>query len=202
MPDPGDVGGGEGRGEEGGVVLSLGDDEGIAGDVFIDDEPGGAGAADAEAFALADGVVGDALVLTEGLAVDGLDGAGVVPDVPADKVGKFPLTDEADACAVALGGCGEVVLGGEGADGALFEVADGEEGAAQGLGLDGVEEVALVFAGVKAAEELGSVVDDGCLAIVAGGDVVGTHGECFIEEGFEFDLTVAEDVGIGGEACL
>lgn len=61
----------------------------------------------------------------------------------------------------------------------------------------GVEEVALIFVAVEAAQQLAFTVDIGAAHIVPGGDVVGA--EVFggkLEEGFKFDLFIAQNIRV------
>ena len=61
----------------------------------------------------------------------------------------------------------------------------------------GVEEVALIFVAVEAAQQLAFTVDIGAAHIVPGGDVVGA--EVFggkLEEGFKLDLFIAQNIRV------
>ena len=66
---------------------------------------------------------------------------------------------------------------------------------------EAVQEVALVLAGIDAAQQLDAVVRVTDAGVVPRGDEVGPHGHGMVEEGAELDLCVAENVGIGRAAC-
>ena len=75
-------------------------------------------------------------------------------------------------------------------------MADRKEDMPEHLALDGVQEIALIFVRIGALEESPLV----SLAIVACGEGVGSQCARLIEECFEFDFAVAEDIGIGSAA--
>lgn len=96
-------------------------------------------------------------------------------------------------------GAGEGLGGGDGADFALLEVADGEEEAGDLEVIDLGEEVGLVFDVVGGGGEPSFAVGGGGGGVVAGGDAVEMAAPFFFEDA-EFDELVAHHVGIGGEA--
>ena len=65
------------------MILSLSNNHGIAFHIFAHDEPGITGSSDAETAALADGVVGDALMCAKDCALESFDGAGGVSKIAA-----------------------------------------------------------------------------------------------------------------------
>ena len=188
----------------GGVGRVEGDEQGVVGGAFAGDDVGfvvGVGG-DADAFALAEGVVVEAGVRADGLPVGGAhDGARVVRDVLAEKILHLHLTDEADALAVFFRGVGQAGLGGEAAEFGLGDMADGKAGVCElGLRQEG-EEVGLVFVFVGTLDEgERTVVQRGAACVVAGGDGTEAVVAGPLEENPELDLAVAHDVGVGREA--
>ncbi|RMS13201.1 hypothetical protein ALP75_200108 [Pseudomonas syringae pv. actinidiae] len=65
-----------------------------------------------------------------------------------------------------------------------------------------MQEVALVLVRVQALEQLGAPVDITAAHVVAGGNQVGAQHQCIVQEGFELDFPVAEDVRIWGASGL
>lgn len=144
----------------------------ISGNIFACDEPGVAGAADAHAFALSDGVVGNAVVSTEDFAIEGFEVTWGVGNVFAKKFFEVAFADEAEAGAVFFLVGGEVVFFGDGAEVFFEHVADGKKNFGQDVVFDGVEEVGLVFAGIGSFEQFEVGAD---AAVVAGGEVIGAE---------------------------
>jgi len=109
---------------------------------------------EADAAALADGVVVQAAVLADDLAVGRADDrARVLGHVGGEEVGHLHLADEADALAVLLAGGGQAGGGGKFAQRGLGEVADREKGVAElRLGEQG-EEIGLILVFVGAFKE-------------------------------------------------
>ena len=111
-------------------------------------------AADVEAVALAERVVGEAAMPA---ALDPMvvaDDARIVRQVLMQELRERPLADEADAGAVLLFGDGEAGLTGELAHLALRELAERHQHVDEILGGHGVQEVALILAGVHALAQL------------------------------------------------
>src|SRR5690554_1414771 len=204
--------GGQAVGVEQRVVLALDRDQHVALEVLADHVPGGLGVvgqpADAEPLALAQGVVHQAHVLADRLALRGLDHAGLGGQVLLEEIAKAPLADEADAGGVLLAGGHQVVALGDGAHLGLLEFAHREEGAGDGRLGHGVEEVALVLVGIEPLEEprtqqaVGGAADLTLTNIVAGGDLLGAEHLCVLQEHLELDLAVAEDVRVRGAPGL
>ena len=62
----------------------------------------------------------------------------------------------------------------------------------------GIEEVALVFITVEAAQQLALAVDVGPAHVVAGGDVISAEIFCGkFEEGFKFNFFIAQNIRVG-----
>ena len=105
--------------------VGVGDVDDVAPDVFVDHEPWAA--AEAEAFALADGVEPVAVMLSDDVARFALDDVALpLTEKGAEVVGVVDFAEEADALAVAAVGGGEVFALGDVAHFVLEEVADGE----------------------------------------------------------------------------
>ncbi len=181
-------------------VVAVGDVDDVSLDVFFDNEPGAT--AEAEAFALADGVEPVAVVFAEdttGFEFDDL--TDTATEIAFDKVVVVDLAEEADALTVFTHGAGEFLGFGDGADFALHHMADGEH---QFLDLEASDlgkEVGLIFDGVFGRGEPDPAVDLGGGGIVAGGDLVEVVAPTVFKT-TELDELVAHHVGIGGEAAL
>ena len=70
------------------------------------------------------------------------------------KFAERALADKANARAVFFGGGGQPEIAGKAAHFGFFHVAQREQGALQLKGLQAVEEIALVFAAVRAFEQI------------------------------------------------
>ena len=81
-------------------------------------------------------------------------------------------------------------------------MAEREEGAGELEGLEAVEEVALVFVGIQAFEQIMFAAAHFFAGVVAGGDGFGALLDGVIQKAFEFDFGVAQHVGVGGAAGL
>lgn len=133
----------------------------------------------------------------KGLAILANEGARGGLDVVFKKRFKWALANEADACAVALFSDVEPLFFRDGTHLRFCQVANWKEDVFKRGLLDGVEEVGLVFIGISASKQMRAIG----LAVVSSGEVV-AHGKRFFQKKVEFDLAVAEDVGIRGIAKL
>lgn len=62
---------------------------------------------------------------------------------------------------------------------------------------EGIQEVALIFVAVEAAQQLAFPIDIGTAHVVAGGNIVGAQIFCReLKEGFKFDFFVAQNVRV------
>lgn len=130
---------------------------------------------DADAAALSDGVAVEAAVGAEVFSFEVDDGAGLIGDKGGEEIVYFNLTDEADTLAILFIGIGKAELAGGPADFGFGEMADGEDGVLQLLGLEEAEEVALIFFGIAALMELRECAVARLwsgVAVVTGGDGV------------------------------
>ena len=180
-------------------IVSVGDVDDVFFNVLVDYKPGTA--AEAQSFALADGVEPEASVGAEfppGLQFD--DGSGTFSEEAADEIVVVDFSEETDALAVFAAGTGQAGVEGYLTDFFLEVVAQGKEQAGNLQVVDLGEEVGLVLDGVFGGREPGAAVDLGGRGIVAGGNlVVGVTG--FFIEAAELDEFVAHHVGVGGEAA-
>src|SRR5690606_30407955 len=112
----------------------------------------------------------------------GLDVARLGRQVLLEEVAEAALADKADAGGVLLLGGRQLIFLGDGAHLGLFQFADREQGTADLLAADGVQEVALVLVRVEALEQLAAVVDVAAAYVVAGGDQVGAETQRVVEE--------------------
>ncbi len=197
--------------QQGRVVVTLDDVQDVARNVFGGDEPGfvlAAGGAftvlaatDVQAFALADGVIGHAVVRAEHtLIVERADLAGVRRQVAHQEFLERPLADEADAGRVFLHRNVQAGGGGDFAHLALVDAGQRKEGFRQLRLIQTVQEVALILAGVFGLEQLHATAAGRVGAhagIVAGGDLLGAERQCVVEESAELDFRVAQHVRVG-----
>ena len=122
-----------------------------------------------------------------------------------EEDGEVDLPDEADALRVLALGSGQTLLRGDAPHLGLEQPAHGEECVAELFLRELAEEIALVLVGIAAREQ---AVDGAAVrcrrlvlaAVVARSHVVGAQPERFLEEDVEFDLAVAQHVGIGRAA--
>src|SRR5690625_1411847 len=139
------------------VVATLGDHEHIALQVLVHHTPGGAAApgdaADAEALTLPDGVVHQAAVPAQGLALDGLDVPRSGRQVALQEVLEAALADEADAGGVLLVVGGQSPALRQGPHLGLVQLADGKQTALQLLAGHRVEKIALVLVLIQSAQQ-------------------------------------------------
>ena len=167
------------------------------------------GGADAEALALADGEVGDAVVMSDDFAVGSdefaggvRDGAALLFEVGSEELLVVAAGDEADFLGVGLFSEGQAGIASGDADVWLFHGAEGEEGAGELVLSEAEEEVGLVLGQVGGALEdpagaCGVVLVDG---VVAGGDAVRADGAGGEQELVKLEVVVAEGTGDGGAA--
>ena len=181
-------------------MLALADDQYVTLQILFQHVPGlFAGvlqAADAQPLALADGVVHQAVVAADHLAVGGFDVAGLGRQVLLEEIAEAAFADEADAGGVLLLGGGQAVLFGDGAHLGLFQFAHREQAAGDLFAAHGVQEVALVLVRVQALEQLAAAVNIAAAHVMAGGDQVGAEHQRVVEERLELDFPVAQDVRV------
>ena len=118
---------------------------------------------------------------------------------------QVDLAHEADALRILAFGRGEALLLGDAPHLGFQQSADGKQRPAQLLLRKLAEEIALVLVGVASREQFmdrPSVGQRllGLAAVVARGDVVGAQLQRLAQEDVEFDLAVAQHVGIGRAA--
>ena len=191
------------------VEFRLGADGDAAG-VGVDlEDVEGIGSEDAEALALADGEVVDALVMAEGCAGGGdqlaggvWDGLALLLEVVGDELLVVSAGDEADFLGVWLVGEGEMAFAGDLADFRLGEVAEGEEGVCELVLGESEEEPGLVLGEVGGALEDPTVADgvEVVAGVVAGGDLCRPDLAGGEEKLVELEVVVAERAGDGRSA--
>ena len=172
---------------------------GVVVGVFGDHKPWFPGAAQSESLALSEGVEIDPSVAADHLAVESFEGTWTVGDVPGDKILEVSLADKTDAGAVFFESGGEIVLMGQAAHLRFFQVTDGEENIFEYRFLEGVEKIGLILVGIHSRRQVVATVVELVLAVVPGGQKIGTDIHALLEKMLEFDLLIAEDIGIG---CL
>ena len=193
------------------MVMALHHIQHIGGDILGSNVPGlvfargilpSLHATDAQALALADGVVHQPVVLAQHAAVvEGADFARLHRQVAHQELAERTLPDEADTGGILLGGHMQPRLGGQPAHIALVQAAEREQRLRQLCLIEAVQEVALVLGAVLGLEQL--VVDTTVvlpaphLGVVTGGDALGAQPHGVIEKAAELDLGIAQDVRVG-----
>ena len=135
--------------------------------------------------------------------VDLDDRSGCGQEFLLEEGRQVDLADEADALRIFLFGGREFGQAGDLADLRLGQVADREQGAGKLFLRQLAEEIALVLVRVGTRQDAVEPfpVRSGAFrpaAVMPGGHIVGPEALRGLQEGVELDLTVAEDVGIGG----
>ncbi len=140
------------------VVLSLGDDQDVVVEVFIDHVPGCfigiLQAADTQAFALAHGVVHQAIVFAQGFTTIGLNAARLCRQVALQKGIETSFADEADAGAVFLVVCGQLVFARDLAHFVFGQFTHGKQGMFKLVVIQGMQKITLVLVVIDAAQQL------------------------------------------------
>src|SRR5690606_33735801 len=155
--DPIDERARECTGKQPGVIITLADYQYIAIQILAQHIPGViAGplqATDAQPLTLTYGVVHQAVMATDDLAVGSLDLTGLGGQIAFEKVAEAALADEADAGRILLA-CGrQLVLFRDAPHLGFFQLALRKQGACKLLPTHGVQEVALVFVGIDPAQQ-------------------------------------------------
>ncbi len=181
-------------------VVTVGDVDDVAADVFPDDEP--RATAEAESFTLPDGMEPIAVVLAKHFARFEFDNlAGTTPEVAFDEIVVVDLAEEAYTLAVFAHGAGELLGFGYGTDFALHQVADREHELLDLEAGDLGEKVGLILQGILSCREPDLTVYLGGGGVVAGGDLVEVAPPTVFKAA-ELDELVAHHVGVRGEAAL
>ena len=203
--DPVEAAGAEGAGSEV-RVRSYGDAVAVGVDGEDIERRGGA---DAQALALADGEVGDAVVTAEDFAIGGDQLAGGVGEraallfhVGGEELLVVTAGDEADLLGVGLFGQGQAMLAGHFAHFGLGEAAEREQSSRELLLGEAEEEVGLVLGSIRGALEDPALADGVELVdgVVAGGDAACADGAGGLEQRVELEVVVAERAGDGRAA--
>ena len=129
-------------------------------------------------------------------------GLGFLAGARGDDLRVVAVGDEADVLAVVLAGVAEAGFGGDLPRVGLAEGAEGEFDAGELLLRQVVEDVALVLGLVEGLFEdvlLPCPLDAG---VVAGGDIAAAQDIGALKELVEFQIAVAVDAGVGGDAVL
>ena len=154
------------------------------------------------ALALADGIAFYPGVLSQDTAVhvDKVPGLGGMPGVLPDKTGIGPVGDEADVLAVWLAAVGKARFPGQGPDGLLVHLPQGEAEVGQLVLGEGVEDIALVLLLGKALFQQPAAPGFVILhpGIVAGDDILGPFFQRLVQQKAELEPGVAADTGVGG----
>ena len=143
-------------------------------------------------------------MLADGAAAVVLDRTGQLGDVAVEKFTEGPLADEADAGRIFFLGVGQADLVGNAPHLGLVQLTHWEQGLGQLRLAQAVQKVTLVFARIQALEQLmqaGGRIQAHA-GVMAGGDLLGTQAHGMVQKGLEFDLGVAQDVGVGRAAGL
>jgi hypothetical protein len=197
--DPGELGGCERRAQQRRMIVSLHDHEHVALQVLVCDVPRRFGRittpADAQALALAERVIHEPAVLPEPAAGAVLDIAGLRGQELRQELREGPFADEADAGAVFLVEDRQHQLARPAPDFLLAQAADREQRPRECVGRHGVQEVALVLAGVDTAQQARAlaVLDT---RVVPRRHPIRAQATRIVEADAELDLAIAEHVRV------
>ncbi|MNO90474.1 hypothetical protein D3C76_819870 [compost metagenome] len=140
-------------------------------------------------------------MLADVIAVNGDNFARLSREVAPQKFAEFALADKADAGGVFFLRGDQIQFFGDFTHFWFFQLTDREQALCNLFVTEGVEEIALIFIAVETAQQLAFAIDIRAAHVVTGRDVICAQvfsGE--FEEGFEFDLFVAEDIRVWGAA--
>ena len=207
--DPVDFSAMQGSAKQRCVGVALGNAKNIPLQVFMHHIPGCLGGvldtADAQALALSQGIEHQALMASQQLVVKGHDRARLGRQVLFEKVFEAPLTDKTDAGGVFFVECHQAIGLGNTPDLGLLQFAQGKQAVLKLAGGDRLEKVTLVLTLVQGFQQARLVNPLVCDVMVEAGIVARGNQFCtqhlgVLEKNFEFNLTIAQDVRIGGPA--
>ena len=182
------------------VFAALRDVEDIFCYVLADDVPRlairAAPPADAQAAALTERVVHHAVVLAEQLARGCAQLTALRRNVLAEKLAEIALADKADAGRILLVVRRQRSLARKCTYLGLGQIANREQRGGELLLPEGIEKVALILVRITPAQQAMATVNVVDARVVAGCDFVGAECASVFEKGLEFDLAVAQYVGI------
>ncbi len=134
------------------MVVALHHDQHVGRNILARHVPRFARSADAQALALAQGVIHEPLVFAHRPALGRAHRAGLTRQIALEKFAERPFADKADAGAVLLGGIGQSDAARQLAHARLGQLAQGKQHGRQ-LGLaEAVEKIALILVGIQAAQ--------------------------------------------------
>ena len=123
----------------------------------------------------------------------------------AEKLGQLHLAHKADTLRILLVGRDQPGLGSDAAHLGLEQLADGEHGPGELLLGQLTQEITLVLVGIAAGQQtvhgLPVLLQGSDAGIVPGGYAIGPQVQCGPEEDVEFDLPVAQHIGVGGTSA-
>ena len=137
------------------------------------------------------------LVLTNLITVNGDDFARLCRQVAPQELAEFTLADKTDTGGVFFLRGDQIQIFSNLTHFRLFQLADREQALGNLFVAQRIEEVALIFVAVQAAQQLAFAIYIRATHVVAGRNVVCAQvfrGE--FQEGFEFDLFVAQDIRV------
>ena len=179
------------------MVPALHDDKRVACKVLARDEPWSRRAvlqsADAQATALPERIARKTPMLADDQAVRRLDRTWLARQPGLQELAEGTLTDEADSGGFALVEYRQATLAGDGAHFPLAECAYGEVAAGKFGAGKHVQEIALVFIGIDAAQQVPTAAD---ARVMAGREALRAQTPRIGQAEAELDLAIAEHVGI------
>ena len=183
------------------MIVTLGNNQNIVFDVFVDNIPWifatFFGPANTQPFTLAERVVHQPLMLANLFPVDGDNFTRLSRQVTSQEIAEFALADEANAGRVFFLRGDQVQLFGDFTHLRLFQLADREQALGDLLVAQRIEEIALIFVAVQTAQQLAFAIHVCATHVVTGRDVVSAQifrGE--FQEGLKFDLFVAQNIRV------
>ena len=185
------------------MVVALSDNQNIVFDIFIYDVPrifaAFFGAANTQPFTLAQRVVHQPLMLTNLITVDGNDFARLCRQVTTKEIAEFALADKTDTGGVFFLRGDQIQLFGDFTHLRLFKLAYREQALRNLFVAECIQEVALIFVAIQTAQQLAFAIHIGTTHVVPGRNIVCAQIFCGeFQEGFKFDLFVAQNVRVRG----
>src|SRR5690348_8887934 len=183
------------------VLAALGYVQHVRRYVLADHVPrfaaGAVAPADAQAVALAEGVIHHALMLADQLAVRRTDLAGPGRQVLGQETAEIAFADETDSGGVLLRVGRQRRLAGQLAHAGFLDRAQREQRGGQLLLAQGMQEIALVLGVVDRAQQAVVAFMKVHAGVVSCGDFLGAQRVGLVQKGLELDLAIAQNIGIG-----
>src|SRR5208283_1572739 len=163
---------------------------------------GAAPPTDAQTLALAEGVVGEPLVLADDASLGRLNRARHPRQIPREEGAKRPLADEADAGRVPLRVGRQPLLARNRTHLALAQMPDREERRGELALIEPMQKVGLVLRAIDSLHQLDLIPGCARLRVMPCRDPFGAKRQGMVEKRIELDLAVAEHVRVWRAAAF